>query len=114
MYNSRFFINSEILFRKWDCIMMNIKRVLLKLSGESLAAGHGTGIDTARLNAYAAQIKGKWSEAGVEIGIVIGGGNIFRGLSGAGKGFDRGERRPDGNACHCHKLACLEFGTWRL
>ena len=68
--------------------MMKYKRVLLKLSGESLAAGHGTGIDTARLNAYAAQIK-EMVEAGVEIGIVIGGGNIFRGLSGAGKGFDR-------------------------
>lgn len=67
---------------------MKYKRVLLKLSGESLAAGHGTGIDTARLNAYAAQIK-EMVEAGVEIGIVIGGGNIFRGLSGAGKGFDR-------------------------
>lgn len=68
--------------------MMKYKRVLLKLSGESLAAGHGTGIDTCRLNAYAAQIK-EMVEAGVEIGIVIGGGNIFRGLSGAGKGFDR-------------------------
>lgn len=46
------------------------------------------GIDTDRLNAYARQIK-EVVEAGVEIGIVIGGGNIFRGLSGAGKGFDR-------------------------
>lgn len=67
---------------------MRYKRILLKLSGESLAAGHGTGIDTARLNSYAAQIK-EMAQAGVEIGIVIGGGNIFRGLSGAGKGFDR-------------------------
>lgn len=89
---------------------MKYKRVLLKLSGESLAAGHGTGIDTARLNAYAAQIK-EMVEAGVEIGIVIGGGNIFRGLSGAGKGFDRVKGDQMGNACHCHKLACLEFGT---
>ncbi len=68
--------------------MMKYKRVLLKLSGESLGTGHGTGIDPSRLNAYAAQIK-EMLEAGVEIGIVIGGGNIFRGLSGAGKGFDR-------------------------
>ena len=67
---------------------MKYKRILLKLSGESLAAGHGVGIDTDRLNSYAAQIKEMVGE-GVEIGIVIGGGNIFRGLSGAGKGFDR-------------------------
>lgn len=67
---------------------MVYKRILLKLSGESLAAGHGNGIDTDRLNAYARQIK-EMVECGVQIGIVIGGGNIFRGLSGAGKGFDR-------------------------
>lgn len=67
---------------------MKYKRILLKLSGESLAAGSGHGIDTARLNSYAAQIKAA-ADKGVEIGIVIGGGNIFRGLSGASKGFDR-------------------------
>ncbi|MDE7180665.1 MAG: UMP kinase [Muribaculaceae bacterium] len=67
---------------------MRFKRVLLKLSGESLAGGKGHGIDTERLNQYAAQIK-EMVDAGVEIGIVIGGGNIFRGLSGASKGFDR-------------------------
>lgn len=67
---------------------MKFKRILLKLSGESLAAGQGHGIDTTRLNEYAAQIK-EMVEAGVEIGIVIGGGNIFRGLSGASSGFDR-------------------------
>ncbi len=67
---------------------MKYKRILLKLSGESLAAGHGTGIDTERLNSYALQIK-EMAQTGVEIGIVIGGGNIFRGLAGAGAGFDR-------------------------
>lgn len=67
---------------------MKFKRILLKLSGESLAGAQGHGIDTIRLNQYAEQIK-EMIEAGVEIGIVIGGGNIFRGLSGAGKGFDR-------------------------
>ena len=67
---------------------MKFKRILLKLSGESLAGEAGHGIDTQRLNQYAAQIK-EMVEAGVEIGIVIGGGNIFRGLSGASKGFDR-------------------------
>ena len=64
------------------------KRILLKLSGESLAAGQGQGIDTQRLNEYAAQIKAV-RESGVEIAIVIGGGNIFRGLSGATRGGDR-------------------------
>lgn len=67
---------------------MKFKRILLKLSGESLAAGSGHGIDTNRLNLYASQIK-EMVEAGVEIGIVIGGGNIFRGLKGASAGFDR-------------------------
>lgn len=61
---------------------------MLKLSGESLAAGTGHGIDTDRLNAYARQIA-QAASSGVEIGIVIGGGNIFRGLKGASKGFDR-------------------------
>ncbi|MBO4825650.1 MAG: UMP kinase [Prevotella sp.] len=67
--------------------MARFKRILLKLSGESLAAG-GTGIDMQRLTEYAAQIK-EVHDMGVQIGIVIGGGNIFRGLQGAKKGFDR-------------------------
>ena len=67
---------------------MRFKRILLKLSGESLMGEQGYGIDVKRLNEYAQQIR-KVSEMGVQIGIVIGGGNIFRGLSGAGKGFDR-------------------------
>lgn len=67
---------------------MKYKRILLKLSGESLAGQKGTGIDAARLGAYASQIK-EIAAKGVEIGIVIGGGNIFRGLSGAAKGFER-------------------------
>ncbi len=60
----------------------------MKLSGESLQGKQGYGIDTERLNDYARQIK-EIADMGVEIGIVIGGGNIFRGLTGAGKGFDR-------------------------
>lgn len=67
---------------------MKFKRILLKLSGESLMGEQGYGIDVTRLNDYAQQIK-EVHDMGVEIGIVIGGGNIFRGLSGAGKGFDR-------------------------
>ena len=67
---------------------MRFKRILLKLSGESLMGEQGYGIDVKRLNEYATQIK-EVADMGVQIGIVIGGGNIFRGLSGASKGFDR-------------------------
>lgn len=63
-------------------------RILLKLSGESLMGQKGYGIDENRLMEYANQIK-EIADRGVQIGIVIGGGNIFRGLSGAQKGFDR-------------------------
>lgn len=68
--------------------MTTYKRVLLKLSGESLMGEQAYGIDQERLNDYAIQIK-EAVALGVQIGIVIGGGNIFRGLSGAAKGFDR-------------------------
>ena len=64
------------------------KRILLKLSGESLMGGKKYGIDETRLSDYATQIA-EIANAGVQIGIVIGGGNIFRGLTGANKGFDR-------------------------
>ncbi len=64
------------------------KRILLKLSGESLMGEKKYGIDENRLSDYANQIA-EMANAGVQIGIVIGGGNIFRGLSGANKGFDR-------------------------
>lgn len=68
--------------------MARFKRILLKLSGESLMGKQGYGIDSERLADYARQIK-EVQEMGVQIGIVIGGGNIFRGLSGSQKGFDR-------------------------
>ncbi|MDE7388343.1 MAG: uridine monophosphate kinase, partial [Muribaculaceae bacterium] len=64
------------------------KRILLKLSGESLMGNQGHGIDTERLDSYATQIADIVA-GGVEVAIVIGGGNIFRGLSGASRGFDR-------------------------
>ena len=67
---------------------MKYNRILLKLSGESLAGEKKQGVDAVRLEEYAGQIK-EAAEMGVQIGIVIGGGNIFRGLSGAQKGFDR-------------------------
>ncbi|RUT78367.1 UMP kinase [Ancylomarina longa] len=68
--------------------MVKYNRVLLKLSGESLMGDQQYGIDSQRLNDYAEQIK-EIANLGVQVGIVIGGGNIFRGLSGAAKGFDR-------------------------
>lgn len=67
---------------------MKYKRILLKLSGESLMGKKKYGIDEERLDEYAEQIA-EIVKAGVQVGIVIGGGNIFRGLTGAGKGFDR-------------------------
>lgn len=68
--------------------MARFKRILLKLSGESLIGQQSFGIDPNRLADYARQIK-EIHEMGVQISIVIGGGNIFRGLSGSQKGFDR-------------------------
>ena len=68
--------------------MARFKRILLKLSGESLMGEQGHGIDPQRLADYARQIE-EVHQMGVQIGIVIGGGNIFRGLSGSQKGFDR-------------------------
>ncbi len=67
---------------------MKYNRILLKLSGESLMGKAGHGIDAERLQSYARQIT-EAVNSGVQIGIVIGGGNIFRGLSGAAAGMDR-------------------------
>lgn len=64
------------------------KRVLLKLSGESLGGAEGKGLDTSSLEVYAVEIAAA-AKAGLQIAIVNGGGNIFRGLQGVGKGFDR-------------------------
>ncbi len=63
-------------------------RILLKLSGESLLGAQGHGIDAEMLNLYAEEIKSV-QEAGVQVSIVIGGGNIFRGVKGATQGMDR-------------------------
>lgn len=67
---------------------MIYKRILLKLSGESLMGEKQYGIDENRLTEYASQIA-EITAMGVQVGIVIGGGNIFRGLSGTSKGVDR-------------------------
>lgn len=67
---------------------MRYNRILLKLSGESLMGEQGFGIDPQRLEDYAKEIA-KNVNAGVQTAIVIGGGNIFRGLAGAAQGYDR-------------------------
>ena len=68
--------------------MIKFKRILLKLSGEALEGNQGYGIDPQRLAIYAAEVKSVVDE-GVQVAIVIGGGNIFRGLSGTSEGMDR-------------------------
>ena len=67
---------------------MQYKRILLKLSGEALMGEKQYGIDSKRLGEYASEIK-EVVDKGIEVAIVIGGGNIFRGLSGAATGMDR-------------------------
>lgn len=67
---------------------MKYRRILLKLSGEALMGNQSHGIDPVRIDNYAKEIKELFDE-GIELAIVIGGGNIFRGVSGASKGMDR-------------------------
>lgn len=68
--------------------IMTYKRILLKLSGEALMGTRQYGIDPQRLSEYAKDIK-EIVEKGIEVAIVIGGGNIFRGVAGASNGMDR-------------------------
>jgi len=67
---------------------MKYKRILLKLSGEALMGDQQYGIDPQRLNTYASEIQ-EIVDKGVQVAIVIGGGNIFRGMQGAAQGMDR-------------------------
>ena len=75
------------------------KRILLKLSGEALAGPKGTGIDTETLGAIATDVA-EAVATGVEIGVVIGGGNIFRGVAASATGMDRSS--SDYRACALH------------
>ena len=68
--------------------MASYKRILLKLSGESLAGGNRLGIDPGALESYAREI-GTLVKNGIQTAIVLGGGNVFRGLQGTSQGFDR-------------------------
>ena len=67
---------------------MKYKKILLKLSGESLMGSQNSGIDPQMLEYFASEIAGIVQEK-VKVAVVIGGGNIFRGMQGAKKGFDR-------------------------
>ena len=67
---------------------MKYKRILLKLSGETLGGADGRGLDENTIDNFAAQVA-EIAKGGVQVAIVIGGGNIFRGLQGSKKGFDR-------------------------
>ena len=67
---------------------MSYNRILLKLSGEALLGERNHGVDPKRILAYSKEIK-EIVDAGIELAIVIGGGNIFRGISGASNGIDR-------------------------
>jgi uridylate kinase len=78
-------INQKLLTDKH---MAHYKRILLKLSGESLAGGHRLGIDAGALDHYAKEIKALANQ-GVETAVVLGGGNIFRGIQGTKTGIDR-------------------------
>ena len=88
------------------------KRILLKLSGESLMGAQKYGLDTAVLNSYATQIKAV-VDSGVQVGIVIGGGNIFRGLSGVKKGFDRVKGDQMGMLCDGNQFTGFTNRTGR-
>ena len=67
---------------------MKYQRVLLKISGESLSGSEAYGINKEALHFYASEIKTAYN-LGLQIGVVIGGGNIFRGVQGAAQGHDR-------------------------
>ncbi len=84
----QYIIQHFSLFLQVKTTAMQYKRILLKLSGEALMGNRQYGIDPERLQEYAQEIK-ELTKNGIEVAIVIGGGNIFRGLAGASRGMDR-------------------------
>ena len=83
------------------------KRVLLKLSGEALAGSQGSGIDTETLNQIANDVKAA-HETGIELGVVIGGGNIFRGVAASANGMDRASSDYMGMLATCINALALQ------
>ena len=91
---------------------MKYKRVLLKLSGEALMGKNSYGIDPKRIRAYAEDIK-ETVDSGAEVAIVLGGGNIFRGLGAADQGIDRVQGDHMGYAGHGDQWAGHAVGAGR-
>lgn len=91
---------------------MKYKRILLKLSGESLAGDGDSGIDDKMVMEYSLQVAEAVTD-GCEVAIVIGGGNIFRGLSGSGQGFDRVKGDQMGMLATVINSLALESGITR-
>lgn len=83
------------------------KRILLKLSGEALAGSQGSGINTAVLKQIAQDVKAA-HQTGVEIGLVIGGGNIFRGVAASAQGMDRASSDYMGMLATCINALALQ------
>lgn len=83
------------------------KRVMLKLSGEALMGDQGYGIDTAVVADLASQIK-TVVDAGIQIGVTVGGGNIFRGMAGAAEGMDRSQADYMGMLATCMNALALQ------
>lgn len=83
------------------------KRILLKLSGEALAGSQGTGINTAVIQQIAEDVKVA-HQTGVEIGLVIGGGNIFRGIAASAQGMDRASSDYMGMLATCINSLALQ------
>ncbi len=83
------------------------KRILLKLSGEALAGNQGTGINTSVINQIALDVK-EAHATGVEIGLVIGGGNIFRGIAASAQGMDRANSDYMGMLATCINALALQ------
>lgn len=82
-------------------------RVMLKLSGEALMGSQGYGIDTSVVSDLASQIK-TVVDAGIQIGVTVGGGNIFRGMAGAAKGMDRSQADYMGMLATCMNALALQ------
>ena len=83
------------------------KRVLLKLSGEALAGDQGFGINAQVINSIAQGVKAA-HETGVEMGVVIGGGNIFRGIAASAQGMDRARSDYMGMLATCMNALALK------
>lgn len=89
------------------------KRVVLKLSGESLAGDQGFGINPAVVETIAKQIK-RVHEEGIDVAIVVGGGNIWRGLSGSAKGMDRAQADYMGMLATCMNELAMQDGLQQV